>query len=132
VAHLGVVALGERVGWWHTAISWEPDSLAPLLIIVTLCAYIFLFTWRIARRFGWRGLAFVAIAAAVVGPPRYYWYMQRFPEWGTYAPGIAPALAISATCVLLGILGHGVMWLVAGPSRADPLAHWEGSRIRRD
>jgi hypothetical protein len=123
VAALGVVALGERVGWWHMAISWEPYFLALLLISITLCGYVLLITWRIARRFGWRGLAIVLIAAAVLGPPRQYWYMQRFPEWGAYAPGIAPILAISATYVLLGILGHGVMRLVAGPARADPLAN---------
>jgi hypothetical protein len=132
VAHLGVIALGERVGWWHMAISWEPYFLAPLLISVSLCAYVFLITWRIARRFGWRGLAIVLIAAAVLGPPRNYWYMQRFPEWGAYAPGIAPILAISATYVLLGILGHGVMRLVAGPARADPLASLDREQTMSD
>ena len=132
VAVLCVTALGERVGWWHMAIIWEPNLRALLLINITLCAFVFLFTWRIARRFGWRGLAIVMIAAAVLGPPRNYWYMQLFPEWGHYSPGIAPVLANSATYVLVGILGHGVMRLVAGPSRADPLANWEGSRIGRD
>jgi serine/threonine protein kinase len=132
MAALGIIALGERVGWWDMAISWEPYFLALLLINITLCAWVFLITWRIARRFGWRGLAIVMIAAAILGPPRQYWYLQRFPEWGAYAPGMAPVLAISATYVLLGILGHSVMRLVAGPSRADPLAHWEGSRIGRD
>jgi hypothetical protein len=132
VAALGIVALGERVGWWHIAISWEPYFLALLLISITLCAYVLLITWRIARRFGWRGLAIVVIAAAVLGPPRQYWYMQRFPEWGSYAPGIAPVIAISATYVLLGILGHGVMWLVAGPARADPLSECCRMRIRTE
>jgi Uma2 family endonuclease len=41
---------------------------------------------RVARRFGWRGLAVVAIVAAFIGPPRDYWYMATFPEWGAYAP----------------------------------------------
>lgn len=130
VAALGVVALGEREGWWHMEIRWEPYFLALLLISITLCGYVFLITWRIARRFGWRGLAIVVIVAAVLGPPRQYWYMQRFPEWGAYAPGVAPILAISATYVLLGSLGHGVMRLVAGPARADQLANWRPMRIR--
>ena len=68
----------------------------------------------------------VVIAAAVIGPPRDYWYMARFPEWGAYGPGIAPVLAISATYVLFGVLGHGVMRLVAGPSREDRLARRHG------
>lgn len=128
VAALGTIALGEQAGLWHMAISWEPYFLALLLIDFALCGYVLLMTWRIARRFGWRGLAVVAIAAAVLGPPRDSWYMHRFPQWGTYAPGIAPFLAISATYVLLGILGHGVMRLVAGPASADPLKEW--SRVR--
>lgn len=37
---------------------------------IVLCAYAFLITWRIARRFGGRGLAAVVLAAAVNGPPR--------------------------------------------------------------
>ena len=48
--------------------------------------------------------------------------MRTFPEWGAYAPGIAPVLAISGTYVLLGIVGHGLMRLVAGPAAADRLA----------
>ena len=49
-------------------------------------------------------------------------FLARFPEWGAYAPGSAPVLAISATDVLLFVLGHGVMRLVAGPAREDRLA----------
>jgi hypothetical protein len=129
VATLGVVALGERLGWWHRAIAWEPYFLALLLLDVTLCAFIFLITWRIARRFGWRGLAVILAIMAVIGPPRDYWYLRQFPEWGSNAPGIAPVLAISATYVVLGLVGHGVMRLIAGPSGGDRLARrpWESS-----
>ena len=99
------------------------------LIDFTVCAFIFLITWRIARRFGWRGLAVVLVILALIGPPRDYWYMRQFPEWGSYAPGIAPVLAISAAYVLLVLVGHGVMRLVAGPAREDRLARrpWESS-----
>ena len=131
VAALGIIALGEEVGWWHMAITWEPYFLALLLIDFALCAFIFLITWRIARRFGWRGLVVAVSLAAVIGPPRDYWYMARFPEWGAYAPGAAPVLAISATYVLLGILGHGVMRLVAGPAREDRLARWPVASLIR-
>ena len=129
VVALGIIALGEEVGWWHMAITWEPYFLALLWIDFALPAYPFLITWRIARRFGWRGLAVAVIAAAVIGPPRDYWYMARFPEWGAYAPGAAPVLVISATYVLLVLLGHGVMRLVGGPAREDRLARrpWEAA-----
>ena len=129
VAVLGIIAFGEGVGWWHMAITWEPYFLALLWINFALSAFPFLITWRIARRFGLRGLAVAVIAAAVIGPPRDYWYMERFPEWGAYGPGVAPVLAISATYVLLLVAGHGVMRLVAGSARGSPLARrpWEAA-----
>jgi len=129
VVGLGSIVLGEKVGWWHFAITWEPYFLTLLWIDFALCAFIFLLTWRIARRFGWRGLAMVLVLAALLGPLRDYSYMRRFPEWGAYAPGVAPVLAISATYVLFGVVGHGLMRLVAGPARADRLARraWEAT-----
>jgi hypothetical protein len=122
VVALGIIVGGEEVGWWHMAITWQPYFLTLLWIDFALAAFIFLVTWRIARRFGWRGLAVVVVVAAVLGPVRDYRYMERFPEWGAYAPGVAPVLAISATYVLLGVVGHGVMRLVAGPAKGDRLA----------
>ena len=129
VVALGIIALCVEAGWWRFAITWEPYYLTLLWIDFALGAYFYLITWRIARRFGWRGLAVVVIVAAVIGPPRDYWYMQRFPEWGSYAPGVAPILAISATYVILVVVGHGVMRLVAGPARGSPLARrpWESA-----
>jgi hypothetical protein len=129
VVVLGIIALGEEAGWWHMAITWEPYFLALLWSNCALSAFPFLLTWRIARRFGWHGLAVVVAIAAVIGPPRDYWYMQQFPEWGAYAPGFAPVLAISATYVLFLLVGHGAMRLVAGPARESPLARrpWEAA-----
>jgi hypothetical protein len=130
VAALGIIALGEAVGWWHMAITWKPYYLALLLIDFALpSAYLNLLTWRIARRFGGRGLAVVVVAAAIIGPPRDRWYMNRFPEWGAYAPGIAPVLAVSATYVVLVVLGYAVMRGVAGPAHEDRLARrpWDAA-----
>jgi hypothetical protein len=129
IVALGIIALGEEVGWWHMVITWEPYFLTLLWIDFALCAFIFLITWRIARRFGWRGLALVVVVAAILGPVRDYQYMERFPEWGAYAPGVAPVLAISGTYIILGVLGHGVMRLVAGPAGEDRLARrpWEAA-----
>jgi hypothetical protein len=124
---LGIVAFCERAGWWHMVIPREPYFLTLMWINVALCGYPFLITWRIARRFGGRGLAVVLCVIAVLGPLRDSWYMATFPEWGSYAPGLAPMLAISGAYVLLGIIGHGVMRLIAGPATADRLARrpWE-------
>ncbi len=122
VAALGIIALGEKAGWWHMEITWRPYFVTLLVVSFALCAFVYLITWRVARRFGGRGLAVVVIVAAVIGPPRDYWYMARFPEWGAYEPGITPVLAIAATYALMVVLGHGVMRLVSGPARADRLA----------
>ena len=129
VMALGIISIGERVGWWHMAITWEPSFLTVMLISFTVCAFIFLITWRIARRFGWRGLAVLLVILAFFGPMRDHWYMRRFPEWGSYGAGFAPILAISASYVILVLVGHGVMRLVAGPSHADKLAQrpWEAA-----
>jgi hypothetical protein len=126
---LGIVALGERAGWWHMAIPWEPYFLALMLIDFAVSGFLFLITWRIARRFGRRGLVVTLLVLALIGPPRDYAYMRQFPEWGHYAPGIAPILAISASYVILILIGHGVMRLVAGPARADRLARrpWDAA-----
>jgi hypothetical protein len=122
IALLGIVAVGESAGWWHFVIIWEPYFLTLMCIGTIPCGFIFLITWRIARRFGGPGLAVVVFVAAVLGPVRDYRYMATFPEWGAYAPGLAPVFAISAAYVILGILGHGLMRLVAGPAAADRLA----------
>jgi len=121
VALLGVVALGEGRGWWRMAITWKPYFLMLIWIDAVLGGFIFLITWRIARRFGKRGLAVTAFVAAVLGPVRDYWYVATFPKWGVYTSGIAPVIAISVAYVVLGILGHGTMRLVSGPATADHL-----------
>jgi hypothetical protein len=55
--------------------------------------------------------------------------MRRSPEWGSYSPGIARVLAISASDVILFLVRHGVRRLIAGPARADRPARrpWEAS-----
>jgi hypothetical protein len=121
---LGIIAIGERQGLWHFVLAWEPYFLTVLVFDFVLSGFVFLLTWRIARRFGWQGLAALLVIAAVLGPVRDYQYMAHFPEWGTYAPGIAPILAVSATYIILGVVGHGLMRLIAGPAGADQLAKW--------
>ena len=130
VVALGSVALGEKVGWWWMAIPWEPYFLALLFLDALLsCTPIYLLPWRVVRRFGWRGLAVVVVALRILGPPRDYRFMATHPEWGAYAPGLAPLVAVGMTYALGVVLGHGVMWLVAGPARGSPLARrpWEAT-----
>jgi hypothetical protein len=121
-AAIPVIAICERVGWWHFTMSWDANYLIQLGISVALGAFVFLLTWRLARRFGGRGLAIALVVAALLGPLRDSAYMAMFPEWGYYAPGIAPMLAISVAYVVLGVVGHGSMRVISGPAGADPLA----------
>ena len=127
IVALTIIDLGEHAGWWHFVIPRGPFFLALEEIGFTTGAFVFLITWRIARRFGGRGLVVTLFIFAAIGPPRDYWYMRSFPEWGVYAPGILPMLAISGAYVLFGIVGHGLMRLIAGPAAADRLAGrpWE-------
>jgi hypothetical protein len=125
---LAMILLGEKCGWWHFALTWEPYFVSLLELDFAISgAAIYLVTWRIARRFGWRGLAVVVLVLAGIGPIRDYKYMQMYPEWGSYGPGVAPFVAIAVIYAAIVPLGHFVMSRVAGPSQGSPLARrpWE-------
>src|SRR5262245_32272859 len=38
VAALGIIGLGERAGWWHMAITWEPSLLNVLWLVFCFSA----------------------------------------------------------------------------------------------
>jgi hypothetical protein len=120
---LRVIALCEALGWWRIPFASTP-YFAPLLYlgVAISCTPIYLVTWRVARRFGWRGLLVSVGIVAVVGPPRDYLYAATFPKWMVFSPGVAPILADSAAYVAIVVVGHAVMRLVAGPAREDRLA----------
>jgi hypothetical protein len=127
-----VDVLGEQVGWWKFAIDFGSDFLTWAVVAVAWGVTVapgFLLSWRLARRFGWRGPGALALFAAVIGPPRDYAFMALNPEWGSYGPGWVPVLGVAAIYTVLIPLGHWGMWLVAGPSRGSPLARrpWEAA-----
>lgn len=120
---LGAVALCERLGWWH--IPFAPTlSFLPLFYIGLAISLtpIYLVTWRLARRFGWRGLAVFIGIVGVIGPPRDYFIAATFPKWMVFAPGVMPILADAATYIGMVALGHAMMRLTAGPASDDQLA----------
>jgi len=119
---LGSIALGENLGWWKIPASTPYFVFILYLGLAITSSPIYIVTWRLARRFGWRGLAVFVAIAAIIGPPRDYLYAATFPEWMVFSPGIAPILADSATYIGIVVVGHAVMRLVAGPSRDDRLA----------
>lgn len=124
---LGAIALGEARGWWRVPSGSTPYFLPLLYLGLAIsCSPIYLITWRVARRFGWHGLAVFLAAVAVIGPPRDYLIAATFPEWMVFAPGVAPVLADAATYVGIVALGHAVMRLIAGPAGDDRLARGPG------
>ena len=128
---IGAIKGGETLGWWHVPFRPEPGYLPLFYVgVIISSAPIYLVTWRVARKFSWRGLAVCAVGAAIIGPPRDHLVVSVFPGWMVFSPGPAPILADSATYFGIVALGHAVMRLVSGPSCEDPLARrpWEAPR----
>ena len=119
---MGVIGLGNALGLWRVPIFWTPSFLALFYLGFAISVTpIYLITWRVARRFGWRGLAVCLGVVAVIGPPRDYLYAAKYPEWMVFAPGVAPILADAVAYVGIVVIGHAVMRLIAGPPREDRL-----------
>jgi hypothetical protein len=120
---MGAIILGNALGLWRVPIFWTPYFVALFYLGLAISVTpIYLVTWRVARRFRWRGLAVFISIVAIIGPPRDYLIAATFPAWMVFAPGIAPILADAATYVGIVALGHAVMRLIAGPAREDRLA----------
>ena len=121
---IGAIVLGNAQGWWRVPIFWTSYLMALFYVGLAISVTpIYLVTWRVARRFGWRGLAVCLVVVAIIGPPRDYLFAAAFPSWMVFAPGVAPILADAATYVGIVAIGHAVMRLVAGRSREDRLRH---------
>ena len=119
---MGAIVLGNELGLWRVPIFWTPSFLALFYLgFVISVTPIYLVTWRLARRFGWRGLAVFTCIVGVIGPPRDYLFAATFPAWMVFAPGIGPLIADAMAYIGIVLIGHGVMRLIAGPSREDRL-----------
>jgi hypothetical protein len=120
---LGAIALCEALGWWQIPFASTPYFLPLFYLGLSISLTpIYLVTWRLARRFGWRGLAVFIGIVTVIGPPRDYLIAAMFPKWMVFAPGVAPILGDGATYAGIVFLGHAVMRLIAGPASEDRLA----------
>jgi hypothetical protein len=116
---MGAIVLGNAHGVWWVPLPSTPGVLVLFYLGLAISlSPIYLITWRVARRFGWRGLAVCLIVVGVIGPPRDYLYARIYPEWMVFAQGISPILADAATYIGIVALGHAVMWLVAGPANS--------------
>ena len=120
---LGAMAVGEALGLWRNFLPSTPGMwMLYYLAIAIACSPIDLITWRVARRFGSRGLTVCVIVAGVLGPTRDRLYLATHPELGVFAKGMAPVFGDAASYVGIVAIGYAVMRLVSGPSRGSRLA----------
>src|SRR5882762_10697790 len=116
---MAAIVLGNVLGLWRVPIFRAPTFLALFYLGLAISVTpIYLVTWRLARRFGWRGLAVFTCIVAIIGPPRDYLYAAKYPAWMVFAPGVGPIIADGLAYVGIVLIGHAVMRLVAGDSRA--------------
>lgn len=120
---LGAITLCKALGWWQIPFASAPYFLPLFYFALSIWPVpVYLVTWRIARRFGWRGLAVFVAVVAVIGPPRDYLIAAKFPNWMVFASGVTPILADGATYVSIVLVGHAVMYFVAGRASKDRFA----------
>jgi hypothetical protein len=120
---IGAIILGNNLGLWRVPIFWTLTFLTLFYLgFLISAAPIYLVTWRLARRFGWRGLTVFTCIVAIIGPPRDYLFATVFPAWMVFSPGFAPIFADAVAYIGIVVLGHAVMRLIAGPAAADRLA----------
>jgi hypothetical protein len=120
--------LDYSMGWWRTQFAASPDPFSlfsPALGffgIAVLGALVFLISWRVARRFGWVGLAvfIVLVSAQFTFRDRMYW--DTVMHMMTISWRVQVVLADTALFVLGLTLGHAAMRMVAGPAEGDGLA----------
>src|SRR6478672_3281810 len=70
---LGSMVLGQAAGLWWISLPSTSGVWALLYVGLAISlSPLYLITWRVARRFGWRGFTMCLAAAGVIGPPRDY------------------------------------------------------------
>ena len=109
---------------WRQFVPLEHSTQALWLLYaigIPFGAILALAGWRIARRFGWRGLAAFVIVASIGAPIRERLYLSAARVM-VVVPGAVPWIAytVSWACALL--LSHSIMRLMAGRAGDDRLA----------
>jgi hypothetical protein len=122
VFNVGQDATARAFGFW--SFPTTPTGVGPVEGYVAVAlwygAALALISWRLDRRFGWRGPAGVVAFMTVFGPFRDY-TVATATGLIVFAPGALPLL-FDAGCYFTGIgLNVLVMRWVGGPARADAL-----------
>ena len=114
--------VGHRMGWWRYALVDSPRAPTLLYAACALCvSTLILASWRISRRFGWRGQTAIIAIISAFGPAVDF-VNGTLSQTITFGPGLTPLLASSVAWVCNISIAVGVMRLIAGSSRKDSLA----------
>jgi hypothetical protein len=124
---LGQAGVADSMGWWRYAFGDMPRVPWLLFGAGLICygAILGLISWRVTRRFGWRGQLAVIAAMSVLGPVRDH-MGAALTELIVIVPGVLPLIAWAMLWASNVALLQAVMRLVAGPSRTDRLARSRG------
>lgn len=122
---VAAVSLGVAAGWWQVTTDQSPLFWPWLYVGFAISMTpIYLLTWRVVRRFGRRGFAACIGVAAVAGPPRDYAIAWAFPGWMVFSQGPVPAIAVLVTYAGWIVVGHSVMYIVAGSEPNEAVVPW--------
>jgi hypothetical protein len=129
----GVVAVRATflLGWWRLAASDLSLAMPVGLVVIDAAGYaaiLALLSWRVGRRFGWRGQPAFTLVASVWGAARDY-AGAAANGLVTIAPGIAPFLGWSTAWCCGIVVMEAAMRLVAGPPQGDQLRNRDGQSL---
>lgn len=114
--------LAARLGWW-TYPSSPPHPPLPVYLgqAFVFVGNVALIGWRVQRRFGARGVAWLAMLVCVVGAIRDFVVAAVWHELITFGPQPQALAADVAAWGVVVLVALTVTRLVAGQARADAL-----------
>jgi hypothetical protein len=116
------------MGAWSTRFPSDPDPIslfsAPMLFLIygAFTAAILLVSWRLERRFGWKGPAVLLAVMASFAPLRERLVLDKLMHVINAPFQLSPIMSDVAFWASGLLLGYAAMRLVAGAAGADRLA----------
>jgi hypothetical protein len=115
---------GMRTGLWTYPSCLDPPH-PPLLVYIgqalEFVGCIALIGWRVQRRFGARGIAVLAAVVCTLGAVRDFSVAAALPQVMHMGPLPGSLIADVAAWGIVVSVALGVMRIVSGPARSDPL-----------
>jgi hypothetical protein len=116
--------VGMRTGLWTYPTCIDPPH-PPLLVYVgqalEFVGCVALVGWRVQRRFGARGIAVIAAVVCTLGAVRDFSVAAALPQMMHMGPIPGSLFADVVAWGIVVTVALGVMRIVSGPARSDPL-----------